>query len=87
MPFEDFKQKLTNSYLIHRVQSAEVGSRISIPENELKKYYDDHKAEFVRKAQVFLSQIVISTEGKSSDQVAAAEAKAKDIVARARKGE
>lgn len=87
MPFEDFKQKLTNSYLTHRVVSSEVGSRIAIPESELRKYYDDHKAEFVRKAQVFLSQILISTEGKTPEQVVNAEAKAKDIVNRARKGE
>jgi peptidyl-prolyl cis-trans isomerase SurA len=41
----------------------------------------------VRKEQVFLSQILISTEGKTPEQVAAAEKKAKDLVARARKGE
>ena len=41
----------------------------------------------MRKEQVFLSQILISTEGKTPEQVAAAEKKAKDLVARARKGE
>jgi len=41
----------------------------------------------VRKAEVYLSQIVISTEGKNEEQVANAEKKAKDIVARANKGE
>jgi parvulin-like peptidyl-prolyl isomerase len=87
MPFEDFKLKLTNSYLTHKVISNEVGSRIAIPEAEMKKYYDDHKADFMRKAQVFLSQLLISTEGKTPEQMATAEAKAKDIVARARKGE
>src|ERR1017187_4258387 len=40
-----------------------------------------------RSEQVFLQQIVISTEGKTPDQVAAAEKKAKDLVTRARKGE
>jgi len=87
MPFEDFKLKLTNSYLTHKVISSEVGSRIAIPDADMKKYYDEHKADFMRKAQVFLSQLVISTEGKTPEQVATAEAKAKDIVARARKGE
>ena len=87
MPFEDFKLKLTNSYLTHKVVSAEVGSRIAIPEADLRKYYDEHKADFMRKAQAFLSQILISTEGKTPEQVATAETKAKDIVARARKGE
>ena len=51
------------------------------------KYYDEHKNEFVREEQVFLRQILISTEGKTPEQVAAAEKKAKDLVARARKGE
>ncbi len=41
----------------------------------------------MRDEQIFLSQILISTEGKAPDQVAAAERKAKDLVARARKGE
>ena len=59
----------------------------AIPEAELQKYYDEHKTEFVRKEQVFLSQILISTEGKTPEQVAAAEKKAKDLVARAKKGE
>ena len=36
---------------------------------------------------MFLSQILISTEGKTPEQVAAAEKKAKDVVARAKKGE
>ena len=87
MPFEEYKQKMINDFLVRRVVSQEIGSRIAIPEAELRKYYDDHKADFVRKEQVFLSQILISTEGKTPEQVAAAEAKAKDIVARARKGE
>lgn len=87
MSFEDYKQKLTNDFLVHKVVGQEVGSRITIPDADLRKYYDEHKADFVRKEQVFLSQILISTEGKTPEQVAAAEKKAKDIVARARKGE
>ncbi|HKE25523.1 MAG TPA: peptidylprolyl isomerase [Bryobacteraceae bacterium] len=87
MPFEDYKAKITNDYLVRRVVSQEVGSRIVFPEAEMQKYYDEHKADLVRKEQVFLSQILISTEGKTPDQAAAAEKKAKDIVGRAQKGE
>lgn len=87
IPWEEFHQKLVNSYLTHRVIGQEVGSRINFPEAELRKYYDEHKSEFVRQEQVFLSQIVISLEGKTPEQIANAEAKAKDLVARARKGE
>src|ERR1017187_10841201 len=87
MPFEDFKQQIKNQVLTQRVISEEVNSHIAIPEAEKRKYYEEHKNEFVRDEQVFLQQIVISTEGKTPDQVAAAEKKAKDLVARARKGE
>jgi parvulin-like peptidyl-prolyl isomerase len=87
MPYEDFKQQLTNQILTQRVVGQEIGSRISIPEPEMQKYYDEHKKDYVREEQVFLSQILISTEGKTPDQIAAAEKKAKDLTERARKGE
>jgi peptidyl-prolyl cis-trans isomerase SurA len=87
MPFEDFKQQLKNQMLTQRVVGQEIGSRISVSEPETQQYYDDHKKDFVREEQVFLSQILLSTEGKTPEQVAAAEKKAKDLTARARKGE
>lgn len=87
MSYEDFRDHMKRQYLAQRVIGQEVGSRVNIPETDLRKYYDEHKSEFVRKEQVFLSQILISTEGKTPEQAAAAEKKAKDIVARARKGE
>ena len=87
MPFEEFKQKITSDMLVHRIVGQEIGSRIIIPDPDLRKYYDAHQKDFVRKAQVFFSQIFISTEGKTPEQIKAAEAKAKDVAARARKGE
>ena len=87
MTFEDFKQQMTNQLLTQKVISEEIGSRINIPEADLRNYYDEHKNDFVREEQVFLSQIIISTEGKTPDQVAAAQKKAADLVVRARKGE
>ncbi|HVN04899.1 MAG TPA: peptidylprolyl isomerase [Bryobacteraceae bacterium] len=87
MPFEDFKQQVKNQLLTQRVISEEVSSRIAIPDAEKRKYYDQHKNDFVRDEEVFLQQILISTEGKTPDQAKAAEKKAKDLTARARKGE
>jgi len=87
MTFTDYKDQLKRRMLSQRVIGQEVGYRMSVPEAELRKYYEDHKAEYVRKEQVFLSQILISTEGKTPEQAAAAEQKAKDLVVRARKGE
>jgi peptidyl-prolyl cis-trans isomerase SurA len=87
MTFEDYRDRLKRQMLSRRVIGQEVGYRMNVPEPELRKYYEQHKAEYVRKEQVFLSQILISTEGKTPEQVATAEKKAKDIVTRARKGE
>ena len=86
--YEDFKLQMKNQMLTQRVIGQEVMRNVIVPEAEMQKYYEEHKAEFMRKdSQVFLSQIVISTEGKTPEQIAAAEKKAKDLVARAKKGE
>ena len=87
MTYEDYRDGMKRQYLAQRVIGQEVGRQVTISEAEMQKYYDEHKAEFIRKEQVFLSLILISTEGKTAEQVTAALAKAKDIVARARKGE
>ncbi len=86
-PFEEFKSKIRDQILTQRVIGSEVMSRINVPHSEVEKYYEQHKAEFVRKEQVFLREILISTEGKTPEQAAQAEKRAKDLVARARKGE
>ena len=87
MPFEDFRQQMKNRAMEQRVMRQEVGGKITIPTAELLKYYDEHKTEFIHQEQVFLREILISPAGKTSEQVAAAEKRAKDILARAKKGE
>lgn len=87
MSFEDYRQRLKNDLLRQRVIGQEIAGRITISDAEKRKYYEEHKKEFVREEQVFLRQILISTEGKSPEQVAAAEKKAKDVLARARRGD
>lgn len=87
MPFEDYKNEMRNSMLTERVIRQEVGAAINIPKAEVVKYYEEHKAEFVREERVFLGEIFLSTAGKDAAAAAAIEKKAKDLVARARKGE
>ena len=73
---EDFKAQMKNQMLTQRVIGQEVMRNVIVPEAEMQKYYEEHKADFMRKdSQVFLSQIVISTEGKTPEQVAVAERK------------
>jgi peptidyl-prolyl cis-trans isomerase SurA len=85
--YEDYKAEIRNGMLTQRVVRQEVGSKINIPRAEVEKYYNEHKNEFMREDQVFLREILLSTEGKSEAEIAGIEKKAKDLVARARKGE
>jgi len=87
MPFEDFKGDMKNDMLRQRVIRQEVGERVNIKHDEVEKYYNEHKSEFVREERLFLREIFISTDGKDAAGTAAAEKKAKDLVGRARKGE
>jgi len=87
MPFEDFKQQTKDTMMTQHVIRQEVGGKMNVSHEDIQKYYDAHKQDFVRKEQIFLREILVSTEGKDAAGVAAAEKKAKDLVARARKGE
>jgi len=87
MTFEDYRAQLKNQFLTQRVIGQEVARNVNIPHSEIEKYYEEHKSEFVREEQVFLREILISTEGKTPEQAALAEKRAKDLVARGRKGE
>lgn len=87
MPFEDFKSDMVNDALRQRVIRQEVGEKVQIKHEEVEKYYNEHKSEFVREERVFLREIFLSTENKDAAAAAAVEKKAKDLVARARKGE
>ena len=93
--FEDFKQNLKNQIITQQVISKEVGSRMSISKEELQQFYDEHKSQMERPEQIRLSELLVSTEKKDKDknastdeaaQLAAAQAKADDLLAQIRKG-
>ena len=63
--FEELKEQKKRELLAQRVIGYEVVQKISVPEADLQKYYDEHKAQYMRDEEVFLSQILISTEGKT----------------------
>lgn len=85
--YEDYRSELKNYLITNRVIRQEVSSKIQFKREELQKYYEEHKDEFLRKERVFLHEILVSTEGKDAAGIAAAERKAKDLSARASKGE
>jgi peptidyl-prolyl cis-trans isomerase SurA len=91
--FEDFKQNLKNQIITQQVISKEVGSRMSISKEEMQQFYDEHKSQMERAEQIRLSELLISTEKKDKNaatdeaaQLAAARAKADDLLAQIRKG-
>jgi peptidyl-prolyl cis-trans isomerase SurA len=85
--YEDFRLLMKNNLVGQRVISEEVYRNIVIPKAEIDKYYNEHKADFIRQEMVSLREILISTGNGSAEQVAAAEKKAKGLVEKARKGE
>jgi peptidyl-prolyl cis-trans isomerase SurA len=87
MSYEDFQQETKNQMLTRNVIGQEVGRHINISPQEVQAYYNAHKNEFVREEKVYLSEILISTQGKDEKGVAAAEKKANLVASQAAKGE
>jgi peptidyl-prolyl cis-trans isomerase SurA len=85
--WEDYKTQLRNGLLTQEVIRQQVGGRMDIGSDEVKKYYEDHKDQFNRPEQVELGEIFLSTEGKSPEEIAAVRTKADDLHNRVAKGE
>jgi peptidyl-prolyl cis-trans isomerase SurA len=85
--WEDLKTQIRNGLLTQEVIRREVGSHINIPSQDVKKYYDEHQKDFDRPEQVTLSEIFLSTEGKSPEEMSSVEKKAEDLRNRVVKGE
>ena len=85
--WEDFKNNIRNGLLTKKVISSEVGSHISIDKEEVQKYYDAHKQDFIRPEQVALRSIEINTAGKDEAEVAELKKKADTALKRIKDGE
>ncbi len=89
--FEDFKQNLRNQIITQQVISREVGSRIVLDKGDEQKFYDEHKAELTQPEEIRLSEILVSTQNKDGStpteaELAAAKAKADDLLSQIRHG-
>jgi peptidyl-prolyl cis-trans isomerase SurA len=58
--YEDFKQNLRNQIITQKVIGQEVGQHLAMSKDEVKKFYDQHRAEMERPEQVRLSEILIA---------------------------
>jgi peptidyl-prolyl cis-trans isomerase SurA len=86
--FEDFKQNMRTEIITQQVIQREVGSRINISKDDEHSFYEQHKSELARPEEVKLSEILISTEQSGDDQakIAAAQAKAEDVLKQIKAG-
>ncbi len=85
--WEDYKESMKNELLRQQVISDQVGSTIKIGHEEIQKYYDAHKNEFVRPEEVDLSVIFLSTENKTPAEVQQIKQKADGLEKRLKEGE
>jgi peptidyl-prolyl cis-trans isomerase SurA len=77
--FEDFKSQIKNQLLTQEVIRKEVGSRIIVSHEDIVKFYEAHKSEFVRPETVVLREIFVSTEGKPESDLPALRKKAENL--------
>src|SRR5258708_3173806 len=85
--WEDFKSNIRNGLLTQRVINNEVGSHITIGKDEVGKYYNEHKQQFVRPEQVALREIEVSTQGKTEAELPDLKKKAETALKRVKDGE
>jgi peptidyl-prolyl cis-trans isomerase SurA len=85
--WEDFKDNIRKGILTQRVISQEVGSHINVSHDEIEKYYNEHKKEYIRPEQVALREIVVSTEGKKDAELPDLKKKADTALKRVQDGE
>jgi peptidyl-prolyl cis-trans isomerase SurA len=86
--FEDFKQNTRIDIITQEVIRREVGGHINVSKEEEQKFYNQHKAELEHPEAVKLSEILISTEqaGDDPQKLAAAQAKADDVLKQIKRG-
>jgi len=102
--YEDFKQNLRNQIVTQHVIGEEVGKHLVMNKEDVKRFYDQHRAELEQPEQVRLSEILIApkkpakpvaaadakpeppSEAETEAALAAAQAKAQDLLDQIRKG-
>lgn len=79
LTWEDYKTTIRNGLLQKELVRREVGSHVDISSDEVKQYYEAHPQEFTLPERVVLSEISLSTEGKSTEEFAAVRSKAEGL--------
>jgi peptidyl-prolyl cis-trans isomerase SurA len=76
LSWEDYKTTIRDGLFQKEVVQREVGSHVDISSDEVRQYYEAHPQEFTLPERVVLSEISVSTEGKSPEEIVAVRSKA-----------
>ena len=88
MPVEDLMDRMRQQFMTQAVIGQQVSSRISVTREEIQKYYDEPKDDFVRSEGIRLAEILISNESATTEAaLAEVEKEARDVHARVARGE
>jgi peptidyl-prolyl cis-trans isomerase SurA len=63
MTLADLRKNIEKTAIVSRVQQAEVLGRISVSEEEARKYYDEHSKEFTTPQSITLREIFVNVPG------------------------
>ena len=85
--WEDFKNNIRSHLITQKVIGQEVGSHITIAESDAKKFYEEHKGDFIGPEGVALREIVVNTEGKKESELPDLKKKAETALKRVEDGE
>jgi parvulin-like peptidyl-prolyl isomerase len=92
MTMDDLRKQLERQMLIEQVQRQEVGSKLTITEEEARQYYARHPDEFTEPTTITLREILVEVPAGKGDTVNVAaddeaQKKIADVRARVLKGE
>ncbi|HLA48458.1 MAG: hypothetical protein A2W77_09200 [Nitrospinae bacterium RIFCSPLOWO2_12_39_16] len=84
----DYKERLRAQITVSKVINYEVRSKVHVEETEVRKYYEEHKEEFITPEEIRVRHIMFAySEDMDSQKEEAIKNKAVDILNRIRQGE
>ncbi|MFO7832293.1 MAG: peptidyl-prolyl cis-trans isomerase [Desulfuromonadaceae bacterium] len=79
MTMREYREQLSNQILRFKLTGIEVKSKADVTSREIRSYYESHKEDFSRPAQIRLSRISIPFEQEDSEIYTEAEKVRKDL--------
>jgi len=84
---DEFKNDIRTKFLTQQVIEHEVYGRMIVTNEEMRKYYEEHKSDFDRPAGIRIAEITVLVDRRLPDQVAVQRKKIEDALAAVKKGD